>query len=99
MATISYQRRQARSALNYWYFRRLENLRKAYPSGYSDEKEDAWKHCVEECNEHNGYGLGVLSHNGYMFTAGFKFLADDGTEMFYYITRGYEIAIPVEEEN
>ncbi len=47
-------------------------LADAYGS-YSKAKADAWKYCEEKRDKYDGWGLKVLSHNTYMFTAGFEF--------------------------
>lgn len=48
-------------------------------------KHRAWEYCRELQQEKNGAGLKVISHNTFMFTAGFTF-EEDGTEKFMYIT-------------
>ena len=40
---------------------------------YSKAKADAWKYCEEKRDKYEGWGLKVLSHNSFMFTAGFEF--------------------------
>ena len=42
----------------------------------------------------NGYGLKVISANGYQFTAGFMF-EEDGKTMFMYISKSHDIAVEV----
>ena len=61
---------------------------------YSSAKAQAWKYCRELMNKKNGYGLKVISANGWMFTAGFLF-EEDGKEMFMYITKTKDVAVEV----
>lgn len=52
---------------------------------YSEKKRRAWDNCKSLMFKNEGNNLRVISHNGYMFTAGFLF--DDGRKMMY-ITKG-----------
>jgi hypothetical protein len=61
---------------------------------HSLAKEEAWRYCKELMKEHNGYGLKVITANGYQFTAGFMF-EEDGKEMFMYISKTHDIAVEV----
>lgn len=47
-------------------------LADAYGS-YSSAKASAWKYCEDKCKRYDGRELKVLSHNSFMFTAGFEF--------------------------
>lgn len=69
------------------------SLNSAYGK-YSSAKAQAWKYCEELMQEHNGWGLKVISHNTHMFTAGFMF-EQDGKEMFMYISPSKDIAVEV----
>lgn len=40
---------------------------------YSRAKREAWKYCEEKRDALDGWGLKVLTHNSFMFTAGFEF--------------------------
>ena len=54
-------------------------------SKYSHEKEMAYLRCQEIKQKLNGYGLKLLTHNTFMFTAGF--LAElNGKDIFVVIT-------------
>ena len=63
---------------------------------FSRAKAEAWEYCENLMKEYDGYGLKVISHNGYKFTAGFMFEWDN-CQMFMYISRSYDIAVEVEE--
>lgn len=71
------------------------SLYDAYGS-FSKAKAEAWQYCENLMKEYDGYGLKVISHNGYQFTAGFMF-EYEGSTMFMYISRSYDIAVEVEE--
>lgn len=62
---------------------------------YSSAKAKAWDYCKELMYKFNGYGLKVISANGYQFTAGFMF-EEDGKTMFMYISKSHDIAVEVE---
>lgn len=47
-------------------------LADAYGS-YSRAKAEAWKYCEEKRDRYDGWGLKVITHNSFMFTAGFEF--------------------------
>ena len=67
-------------------------LADAYGS-YSSAKASAWKHCEEKRDDYDGWGLKVLSHNTYMFTAGFEFEnPETGAIALYIITPSKEFA-------
>ena len=61
---------------------------------YSAAKAKAWDYCKELMYKFNGYGLKVISANGYQFTAGFMF-EEDGKTMFMYISKSHDIAVEV----
>ena len=61
---------------------------------YSAAKARAWDQCKELMKDHDGYGLKIVSANGYQFTAGFMF-EEDGKEMFMYISKAHDIAVEV----
>lgn len=61
---------------------------------YSAAKAKAWDYCKELMYKFNGYGLKVISANGYQFTAGFMF-EEDGKTMFMYISKSPDIAVEV----
>ena len=61
---------------------------------FSRAKAEAWKYCEELMQRFDGYGLRVISSNGWMFTAGFMF-EEDGKQMFMYISPNRDIAVEV----
>jgi hypothetical protein len=61
---------------------------------YSADKGRAWKYCEELMQKFNGYGLKVITANGWQFTAGFMF-EEDGKTMFMYISKSYDTAVEV----
>lgn len=68
------------------------NLSAVYDS-YSHAKERVWDYCVRLCNEVNGTGLAIRSHNTFTFTANFYFYhPDNGREMLAIITPSYNHA-------
>ena len=69
------------------------SLRDVYGS-YSRAKEEAWDYCKELMYKFAGYGLKVISHSRYLFTAGFMF-EEDGKQMFMYISPSRDIAVEV----
>ena len=52
----------------------------------SVDKRSAWEYCVAFCEKHRGYGLKVSGHNTSVFSAGFKFVDDNGNEIYCHIT-------------
>lgn len=72
-------------------------LAHAYGS-YSSAKADAWRYCEDKCREYDGRGLKVLSHNTYMFTAGFEFdNPETGAVALCIITPSKDFAFEVDE--
>ena len=70
------------------------SLSDAYGS-YSSAKADAWRYCERLMDSKSGWGLKVISANGYQFTAGFEFTGEEGQLMFMYITKSSHIAVEV----
>ena len=64
---------------------------------FSAAKARAWKDCKELRDKKSGWGLKVISHNGWMFTAGFVY-EQDGKEMFMYITPSKDETFEITEE-
>ena len=63
---------------------------------YSAKKERAWRYCQRKTTELNGYELKAISHNRWMFTAGFEYYDEKAqTVKFYYITPSYECAVNI----
>ena len=87
--------RQAKKYYKEWERSEDYALDSAYGS-YSVNKEQAWSHCQEKQAELNGYRLKVITHNRFIFTAGFEYYdEEEGTVKFYYITPSYEYAIDI----
>lgn len=58
---------------------------------FSDKKRDAWNRCIALADEYAETcafvgDVRVLSHNGWIFTAGFVAVNADGTPFFVHIT-------------
>jgi hypothetical protein len=87
-------RRRALIAYEVYNRSGMYSLDDAYGS-YSKDKRDAWHYCERLMDEYSGYGLKVISANGWMFTAGFMFCGEEGQLMFMYITKNYDIAVEV----
>ena len=62
----------------------------------SFEKVRAWLYCQLCCENRDGYNLKIVSHNTWMFTAGFLYEGNDGT-YFVYIRPTGEQEIKLEE--
>lgn len=52
----------------------------------SNAKRDAWNYCKGLMDKFNGKELKVLSFNTFCFTAGFRFIDEDGINCLMYIT-------------
>lgn len=72
----------------------MYSLSDAYGS-YSSAKADAWRYCERLMDSKSGWGLKVISANGYQFTAGFEFCGEEGQLMFMYISKSYDLAVEV----
>lgn len=68
-------------------------LHQAY-GRYSEAKVKAWEYCKNLMRKFHGYGLKIIAHNGYQFTAGFMF-EENGNKMFMYISKTHDIAVEV----
>lgn len=54
---------------------------------YSTAKSHAWDYCVNLMMKFDGWGLKVVSYNGWVFTAGFEYAdPETGVISFMYIT-------------
>lgn len=95
MSTTLKQREAiARSAYN--QYRELGECRAIYDvyASYSQNKLRAWYYCKDLCAKYEGWGLKVISHNTFIFTAGFYFIdKDTGVLRFMYITPTYDTPI------
>lgn len=74
------------------------NLYDAYGS-FSKAKATAWDYCLEKCYKMSGRGLKVLTHNSFMFTAGFEFVnPETGAVALCIITPSEDFAFEVDHE-
>jgi len=49
----------------------------------SEAKKKAFENCRKMCYEDDGYGLKIISHNGFMFTAGYLYKKDNDIWLCY----------------
>lgn len=90
---MSYQERTARANISTYNRSEADSLRKVY-GRYSDKKERAWDYCKDLCRRYSGERLRVLSHNSFIFTAGFRFTdPETGVLRFMFITPSYDVAV------
>lgn len=66
-------------------------------SSFSEKKLHAWEYCKNLCYKYNGIGLKIISHNGYVFSAGFKFEDEQGRQCLMYITKTRDEIIVLEK--
>jgi len=71
------------------------SLDEVYQS-YSCAKENAWSYCKNLMKEYDGSGLAILGHNCMTFSVGFIGYIN-GLKHFFYITRDYDKAMPLEK--
>lgn len=63
---------------------------------YSPAKAQAWHYCENLMAKHDGWGLRIISHNVFMFTAGFLFRDPETDALkFMYITKTADTAVEV----
>lgn len=84
--------RNARFTGYYRYGRSLDDV---YDS-YSSAKQRAWNYCESLMNEYDGNGMIILGHNCMTFSVGFIGYIN-GLKHFFYITRDYDRALPLEK--
>lgn len=93
MATTSYKRRMATANYQSWQRSNDYSLESAY-GRYSSAKAEAWTYCENLCKKYDGWGLKVISHNTFTFTAGFEYTdVETGVLMFMFITPSYDFAV------
>ena len=87
------QEREAKANIERWQQSVDYSLDDAYGS-YSANKSRAWRHCESVRADHNGSNLKVVSHNTFMFTAGFQLVdQESGVVKYMHITPTYETAV------
>ena len=93
--TAKQMERQAKNHYKEWKRSGDYALVSVYGS-YSAKKARAWRYCQGKATELNGYELKAISHNPWVFTAGFEYY-DEKTQTvkFYYITPSYECAVNI----
>lgn len=93
MATAT-QKRQALNHYNAYKSSGMYSLEDAY-GRYSKAKQSAWNYCERLMDSKSGWGLKVITANGYQFTAGFEFTGEEGQLMFMYISKSHDTAVEV----
>ena len=88
------EKRQALSHYDAYKRSGMYSLSDAYGS-YSSAKADAWRYCERLMDSKSGWGLKVITANGYQFTAGFEYTGEDGQLMFMYISKSHDTAVEV----
>lgn len=87
-----------RTALNQYPYYQQSNasdLSDVY-GRYSTAKAAAWKYCYDLMAEYDGWGLRIIGHNVFMFTAGFLFRDPETDALkFMYITKSSDTAVEV----
>lgn len=94
--TMADKKRQADNA----YWRYLASSKYSLSDAYknpSKEKQSAFTFWKNKCASQYGTNFKIIGHNCMMFSLGYEYLADNGKEMFRYITANYHIDVPVEE--
>ena len=79
------------------YYRYGRDLDDVYDS-YSDAKRRAYQYCLNLMEEYDGDGIVILAHNCMTFSVGFYGYIN-GLKHFFYITRDYDRALPLEKIN
>jgi len=62
----------------------------------SSRKIQAWEYCKELMRKYDGRGIFILGHNCMAFSVGFVGYID-GLKYFFYITKDYDRAMPLEK--
>lgn len=84
---------QARANIEAWKKSNATELWHVYDK-FSHNKVKAWEHCEELCYRFGGSDLKIISHNSFIFTAGFEFAdPETGEVMFMYITPNHHTAV------
>ena len=51
---------------------------------WSDAKERAFKYCLQDMKEHNGYDMRITGANGFTFSCAYCIMHDDGEYLVYH---------------
>ena len=84
-------------------FRRYRNSNKTtlhdvYKS-WSDAKEQAFKYCLQDMKEHDGYDMRITGANGFTFSCAYCIMHDDGEYLVYHTPcNRFEFKIMEEQE-
>ena len=90
------QQKTALSNIKAWSNSTASQLHDVY-GRYSHNKVKAFKHCEYLCRLYDGSDLKIISHNTFIFTAGFQFIdKDTGVIKFMYITPSYNTIIDMQ---
>jgi len=90
------QEKTALSNIKAWNNTRASSLSDVYGK-YSANKCRAFSYCKELCYQYDGSDLKIISHNVYIFTAGFQFIdKDTGVIKFMFITPSYNTIIDMQ---
>ena len=90
---MTQQERTAKANIERWQESIDYSLDDAY-GRYSANKARAWRHCESVRKAHLGSALKVVSHNTFMFTAGFQFVdQESGVVKYMHITPTSETAV------
>ena len=83
----------AQSNIKAWERSTEFNLWNAYES-FSSKKQRAFDYCKELQYKYGGHDLKIISHNTFIFTAGFAFEdKETGACKFMFITPSYDTAV------
>ena len=76
----------AKSNIKAWERSDMTSLFDAY-GRFSSKKSQAWEYCKELCYQYHGENLKIVSHNSFIFTAGFIYSdKDTGVVKYMHIT-------------
>ena len=95
MATAT-QKRQALNHYSAYKRSGMYSLEDAYGK-YSSAKASAWRYCERLMDSKSGWGLKIITANGYQLTAGFEFTGEEGQLMFMYISKSSDVAVEVND--
>lgn len=66
---------------------------------YSHNKMRAYGNCINQMMKRDGYDFRIISHNSHIFTVGFKFKDETGSEKLMYISPTKMESFYIEEDN
>ena len=93
MANVKERERTAKRNIESWEQSEADQLYKVYGK-YSANKAKAFEYCKELMYKMDGERLRIISHNTFIFTAGFRFIdKETGVIRFMFITPSYNTAV------